>query len=318
MDDAEEEDTLPAEDPWFHAVRRRPEMFVGTTDGVVTLAQLAAQVVPLAERSFNLRLHQDGTLAATVDAEVSPEPGSAFSGQSALESLLVDGRWSVINALSEACTVETSWRGNLWRLHCARGLLVDAPVVVGEATEPTLRVRFKPDPQIFAATVPEVAQLHTMLMDLAARTPGARLHFQDDWTRENHTFHFPRGVVDLLVARFGRDAFFPADEPLHVQVGAAQFALMWTRDADEQFYVMGPEHPVIGVRRGVALVARALAALQGAAPDGVDGCRGIRCVVMAGDDVNAPEVGRHVSTALLQTLQRHPGAARTWLAQQVG
>jgi DNA gyrase subunit B len=194
----EEHETLP-----FEAVRRRPAMYVGDTEGGSGIVNMVLEVVAnacdqhLAGRCtrIGIELAADGTITVEDDGPGIPVQGG--ERLPALEIVLArrfdeptaDGHRphvhlgfggvgiAVVNGLSERFELITVRGGVEARAAYARGQLV-APL----ATRATDRasgtvVRFRPDPTIFRHVRAPRDQLTRVLEDLSFLVPGLSLRW---------------------------------------------------------------------------------------------------------------------------------------------
>ena len=191
-------------------VRRRPGMYVGGTDQRALLHLLAELIDNAMDEAIaghasriEIALHGDGSASVKDNGRGIPvDPHPKYENVSALEVILTTlhsgGKFgdkvyatsgglhgvglSVVNALSEALTVEVARDRRLWRQRYARGLpagpLEDAgPVTNRRGT----LVRFRPDPEIFGTGVRfQPGPLHEMARTRAYLFRGVEIRWSCD------------------------------------------------------------------------------------------------------------------------------------------
>ncbi|MDQ4061753.1 MAG: type IIA DNA topoisomerase subunit B, partial [Pseudomonadota bacterium] len=220
-------------------VRRRPGMYIGGTDDKA-LHHLFAEVIDNAMDEavaghatwIDVTLEEDGFLTVTDNGRGIPvDPHPRFPKRSALEIIMTTlhagGKFdskayetsgglhgvgvSVVNALAERLEVEVARGQQLYRQIFERGRPVTGLEVLGRVVNRRgTRVRFRPDPQIFGASVrfdPE--RVFRMARSKAYLFAGVEIR----WTcapallagksaiPERAAFRFPGGLRDALAAR---------------------------------------------------------------------------------------------------------------------
>jgi topoisomerase IV subunit B len=255
-------------------VRRRPGMYVGGTDERA-LHHLVAEVLDNAmdeavaghASRIEVELHADFSVSVRDNGRGIPvEPHPRFPDKSALEvifcTLHAGGKFSgkvyqtsgglhgvgasVVNALSNAMTVEVARNRQLYRQSFSRGV-PDGPLASLGAT-PNRRgttVTFHPDPEIFgASTRLKPARLLKMVRSKAYLFSGVEIRWRcdpaclgvGDDTPEQATFHFPGGLADYLAERLEGAPTY-SDRAFVGRVdfserfgtpGSAEWAINWT------------------------------------------------------------------------------------------
>ncbi|WP_439534201.1 DNA topoisomerase IV subunit B [Polymorphobacter sp.] len=247
-------------------VRRRPGMYIGGTDERA-LHHLAAEVLDNAmdeavaghASRIEVTLEADGALTITDNGRGIPiDPHPRFPDKSALEVILTmlhsGGKFggkayatsgglhgvgiSVVNALSEALTVEVARGRELYRQQFSRGAPLGGLERLGAvANRRGTLVRFTPDPQIFGDTARfKPARLYRLARSKAYLFGGVEIRWKtavsDGDTPETATFHFPGGLADHLKERLeGRDMVTPdafaGRADLAENKGAVEWACAW-------------------------------------------------------------------------------------------
>jgi topoisomerase-4 subunit B len=215
-------------------VRRRPGMYIGGTDAAA-LHHLASEILDNAmdeavaghASRIEVELHADGTLGVSDNGRGIPvDPHPRFPDKSALEVILTmlhsGGKFStgayatsgglhgvgisVVNALSEAMTVEVARNRTLWRQRFSRG----APLGPLENLGPTPNrrgtlVTFRPDPEIFGeGAVLSAERLYRLARSKAYLFGGVEIRWRcapslaSDKVPESQSFIFPGGLSDRL------------------------------------------------------------------------------------------------------------------------
>ncbi len=158
-------------------VRRRPAMYIGST-GPAGVFNLVVEVVQNAVdealaghcANIDVTLHSDGSVEVGDDGRgipVDPLPNGRSAAEVVLTTLHAGGKFgagayhaagglhgvgvSCVNALSLWMHVDITRDGGAWRATFSRGEVVDSLVrVAAHADGSGTRVRFAPDPDIFA------------------------------------------------------------------------------------------------------------------------------------------------------------------------
>ena len=194
------------------AIRKRPGMYVGSTDSrglhflLSDLVDRAVkEVLRGPGRSIAVELHKDGSATVRDDG-----PGFAIEGGASLPALEMamtllhcsSTRFGVglpvLNSLSSFVDVRVRRSGFLWRQRFARGETV-APL---ERLDPTRETgttfTFRPDPEIFAEATFDAGPIASRLEELAALNPEIRFDFRDERTGRVETWERKAGLVDLV------------------------------------------------------------------------------------------------------------------------
>jgi len=230
----------------MEAVRKRPSMYIGDT-GLHGLHHLVWEVVDNAVdealqghcKNIGIKINADGSCAVTDDGrgipvEVKRVPEDPrIDGKSTLEIVLTvlhaGGKFdrdsyaisgglhgvgvSVVNALSEALTVEVQRGGNVYQMKFERGKAVSELETIGQTKHTGTRVEFTPDSEIFADVKFRSEILIARLRELAYLNEGLRITFADDRDGRKEEFCFNEGIRSFV------DYMNEGKEPLHkVQV----------------------------------------------------------------------------------------------------
>ncbi len=223
----------------LEAVRRRPAMYVGSTDQR-GLHHLLYEVVDnsideaLAGEctTVDVALHKDGAITVTDNGRGIPVERHPRARKSALQIVMTElhagGKFdqkvykvagglhgvgvSVVNALSEYCEVEVRRDGGVWRQEYVRGK-PKAPVKkVGRAKSTGTKTTFKPDGQIFETVEMDYDTVAHHLRELAFLNKGLKIKVSDE--REGHEDIFQyKGGLKAFVEYLNR-ARTPVSRPV--------------------------------------------------------------------------------------------------------
>ena len=260
----------------LEAVRRRPGMYVGGTDQRA-LHHLLAELIDNAmdeaiaghASRIEIALHDDGSASVKDNGRGIPvDPHPKYENVSALQVILTTlhsgGKFgdkvyatsgglhgvglSVVNALSNALTVEVARDKRVWRHTYARGLpagpLEDAGPVTNRSG--TL-VCFHPDREIFGDGIRfGPGSLYEMARTRAYLHRGVEIRWSCDSSLltggsavpETAVLHYPGGLVDYLSATLGKRHTltpepFAGQGALNGASGRVEWALGWPEDKED-------------------------------------------------------------------------------------
>jgi DNA gyrase subunit B len=229
----------------LEAVRRRPGMYIGSTDAR-GLHHLVREIVDnsvdeaLAGYCDTIvtRIDKDGVVTVTDNGRGIPVDKHPKMNTSALEVIMTilhaGGKFggggykvsgglhgvgaSVVNALSEWCRVEVRRNGKIHRQEYRRGIPTGPVKTVGK-TEPTehgTTTTFLADREIFQGGLDyDFDQLIQWFRETAYLTRGLKLTLFDERTDREMTFYFEGGIVSF-VRHLNRNRTVLHDRPFYV------------------------------------------------------------------------------------------------------
>jgi DNA gyrase subunit B len=209
----------------LEAVRRRPGMYIGSTD-VRGLHHLVWEVVDnsideaMAGHARNIRvtIATDGTVEVVDDGRGVPV-GKHTTGKDALEVvhtvLHAGGKFggggykvsgglhgvgvSVVNALSEWLRVETARDGSIWAQEYVRGKPTGPVSRIGpQGDRRGTRTLFRADPQMFETTEYSFEMISQRLRESAYLTKGVWITYIDEREGRERSFYFEGGLQSFV------------------------------------------------------------------------------------------------------------------------
>lgn len=254
-------------------VRHRPGMYIGGTDETA-LHHLVAEILDnsMDEAVAGFANHIDVTLNADYSVTIADNgrgipvdahpkyptmsalevimtmlhSGGKFSGDSYKVSGGLHGvGLSVVNALSDALTVEIARDKKLYRQEYSKGKPITALELIGNA--PNRRgtsITFKPDAEIFGANSNlSPNRIYRMARSKAFLFKGVHINWkcapevlaEDDITPGESELHFPNGLKDFLNYQIGargtiNRSQFAGDAALANDEGKVEWAITWPED----------------------------------------------------------------------------------------
>ncbi|MBT4632164.1 DNA topoisomerase (ATP-hydrolyzing) subunit B [Candidatus Peregrinibacteria bacterium] len=203
------------------AVRKRPGMYIGTTD-VAGLHHLVWEIVDnsideaMAGHCENIlvQIHEDGSLSVQDDGRGIPVDKHKTTGKSALETVLTvlhaGGKFggggykvsgglhgvgvSVVNALSSQLKSEVKRNGKTYVQEYAKGDAQGGLKEEGKSTETGTKISFTPDPTIFEHTDFDFDTINNRLRQQAYLTKGVTIRIQDLRDGRKAMFYFEGGI----------------------------------------------------------------------------------------------------------------------------
>lgn len=227
----------------LEAVRRRPGMYVGSTD-VRGLHHLIYEVTDNSVDEalagvcdeINITIHPDQSVTVVDNGRGIPTDAHPQTGKSALEvvhTVLHSGAKfggggykvasglhgvgvSAVNALSEWLEVEVKRDGKRYSQRYERGVPVTPVKTVGKKASGTgTTTTFLPDKEIFKTIDYRFAPLAERFREMAFLTKGLRIVFHDERTDQERTFYFEGGTISFVRRlNWNRNALH---DPIHVE-----------------------------------------------------------------------------------------------------
>ena len=209
------------------AVRKRPSMYIGSTD-TRGLHHLVYEVVDnsIDEALAGYCTHivveilKDGAIRVTDNGRGIPTGIIEKEGKSAVEVVLTKlhagGKFgsggykisgglhgvgvSCVNALSEWLVAEVRQNGKLYRIRFNRGIAERPLAVVGEASDTGTTVTFYPDAEIFETLEFNYDTMKTRLRELAYLNKGLTIELADQRVEpeRREVFRYDGGIVSFV------------------------------------------------------------------------------------------------------------------------
>ncbi len=209
----------------LEAVRRRPSMYIGSTD-TLGLHHLVYEVVDNSVdealagycKEINVTLHQDGSVSVKDDGRGIPVDIHPQYNRPALEIVMTmlhaGGKFdhesysvsgglhgvgvSVVNALSEWLEVEVRRNGQVYWQRYVHGNVASDVEVRGTSDHTGTTVTFKPDGSIFEDTEYNFDTLSSRLRELAFLNSGLKITITDERTDKENVFQYAGGIVSFV------------------------------------------------------------------------------------------------------------------------
>ncbi len=227
----------------LEAVRRRPGMYIGSTD-VRGLHHLVWEVVDnsideaMAGHASTIRVTISSDSTVTVEDDGRGVPvGKHSTGKDALEVvhtvLHAGGKFggggykvsgglhgvgvSVVNALAEWLRVETARDGHVWAQEYVRGKPTMPVTKVGpQGDRRGTRTRFRADPEVFETTDYAFETISQRLRESAYLTKGVWITYIDERIDRERSFYF-EGGLQSFVRHLNRNKEVLHTRPIYVE-----------------------------------------------------------------------------------------------------
>lgn len=209
----------------LEAVRKRPGMYIGSTDSR-GLHHMVYEVVDNGidevmagfATEVDVIINEDGSITVIDDGRGIPTEINQEEGKSALEMCMTDlhagGKFnqnsykvsgglhgvgvSVVNALSERLVAEVDRMGKRYRQSYRIGV-PDGPVEeVGESDRHGTTITFWPDREMFETVVFDYTTLQNRFRNQAFLNKEATINFEDRRTGKKERFHYDGGVSEFV------------------------------------------------------------------------------------------------------------------------
>jgi len=207
------------------AVRKRPAMYIGSTDsrGLHHLVyEVVDNSIDEAMAGFctkiTVRLHVDGSCSVSdngrgIPVDIHPKEGVP-AVQVVMTKLHAGGKFdnnsykvsgglhgvgvSCVNALSESLEVTIRRGGFRYAQRYSRGMPLEELRTLGESQNHGTTVRFYPDDEIFETTEFSYEVLRKRLEELAYLNKGLEIEFIDERTDKKEVFRFDGGIEQFV------------------------------------------------------------------------------------------------------------------------
>src|SRR3989339_130393 len=210
----------------LQAVRRRPGMYIGTTD-VAGLHHLVWEVVDNAIdeamggfcKNIRVTMHADGSLSVEDDGRGIPVDIHPRTGKSALETVLTilhaGGKFgegggykvsgglhgvgvSVVNALSVNLKAEVYRDGKVYYQEYSKGDPLCDIKPIGKTDKVGTKITFVPDPEIFESVEFKWETIVNRMRQQAYLTKGVTIYVTDEKTDKKYEFYFEGGLKSYV------------------------------------------------------------------------------------------------------------------------
>jgi DNA gyrase subunit B len=217
----------------LEAVRRRPGMYVGSTDerGLHHLVyEIVDNSIDEAMAGFcdriEVTINADGSVTVSDNGRGIPIDKHPRTGKSALETVMTylhaGGKFdsqaykvsgglhgvgaAVVNALSSHMSVEVRRDGKIYRQEYERGKPTTPIQVVGDGVSGTgTTTTFTPDPEIFDDTEFSFSTLKERFREMAFLTKGIWIRFRDERGPVQEVNYYFEGGIKSFVRRLNKD-----------------------------------------------------------------------------------------------------------------
>ncbi len=247
------------------AVRKRPGMYIGTTD-VGGLHHLIWEIVDNSIdeamaghcRNIDITVQSDGGLSVKDDGRGIPVDRHEKTGKTGLETVLTvlhaGGKFggggykvsgglhgvgsSVVNALSTKLVATVQRHGKVHRQEYHTGDPVGDVEVIGETDSTGTEILFYPDPTIFEVVEFDFKTILTRIRQQAYLTKGVQISLLDERTGQKQRFYFEGGLKSYVQhlnkgkKTLSTVCYIEKEAP----EGIIEIALQYTEDFQEHVY----------------------------------------------------------------------------------
>ena len=209
----------------LEAVRRRPSMYIGSTDSL-GLHHLVYEVVDNSVdealggfcSEINVTINPGGSVSIRDDGRGIPVDNHPQFNRPALEIVLTvlhaGGKFdhesygvsgglhgvgvSVVNALSEWMEVQVRRNGRIYWQRFEKGKVVSDLEERGSSDHTGTTITFKPDTSIFEETEFSFDTLSSRLRELAFLNRGLKITIKDDRSDKENIFQYAGGIISFV------------------------------------------------------------------------------------------------------------------------
>ena len=227
----------------LEAVRKRPGMYIGSTSSR-GLHHLVYEIVDnsideaLAGycKKIQVYINEDNSITVSDDGRGMPVGMHPKMGKSTVEVIMTilhaGGKFggggykvsgglhgvgaSVVNALSEQCTVTVKRDGNIWKQKYSRGKVLTEVANIGISDETGTKTYFKPDTEIFEEVIFDFEILAQRLRELAFLNKGIYISLVDKRNSKEEIFHYEGGIKSF-VSYLNRNKVSLQEEPIYIE-----------------------------------------------------------------------------------------------------
>ncbi len=209
----------------LEAVRKRPAMYIGSTDER-GLHHLVEEVVDNSVdealagycNRIDVIINEDGSITVIDNGRGIPVETHEEFGISGLEVVMTKlhagGKFesgaykvagglhgvgvSVVNALSKWLVAEVKREGKIYRQRYERGKPVSPVEIVGDANETGTTITFMPDDEIFGGKTFDYNILRKRLQEIAFLNKGLKVRLVDRKSGREDEFHYEGGIEEFV------------------------------------------------------------------------------------------------------------------------
>jgi DNA gyrase subunit B len=224
------------------AIRRRPGMYIGSTDQrglhhlvyeivynsideamagccteiVVTIQEDGAVYVEDNGRGIPVEVHPTTNTSALETVMTTLHAGAKFGGHTYQVSGGLHGVGSsVVNALSSWLRVNVRRDGKLYQQEYREGIPKEEVKVVGEASDTGTTITFIADEEIFGKAKYDFDVLSERLREMAYLNKGLEICFKDEGKECENTFYFEGGITSF-VRHLNRNRVVRHRQPIYI------------------------------------------------------------------------------------------------------